>query len=185
MKVKFSLFLLVTFVFCFSCETTDQAIPSTVAPAAVTPANPAKKPASTEYSRAVATLSTAVSEDTFLKDKEEIMKIISELEQAMKSKNVTTWRKYLSPSSVAYLKNPQNLKSVSTRLPAQINLRTDEDYFKYVFIPSRQGRTINEIRYLSPSITKAVQVRETDDVIYYYFEKISGKWLVKLDEMQN
>ena len=112
------------------------------------------------------------------------MKAIADLEGIMARKDVAQWRKYLSPSSVAYLKNAGHMRAVSAKLPAQLRIRSDEDYFKYVFIPSRQDRKIDEIRYVSSTVTKAVQVRENDDVIYYYFEKVNGTWLIKLDESQ-
>jgi hypothetical protein len=183
MKVKILLFLVISFLLVVSCETTGS-VSATPAPEPVAPAEPADKPVTTEYARSVATLGSAISEDTFLKDKESIMKIIADLETAMKTQNVATWRKYLSPSSVAYLKNPRNLQAVSSRLPAPLQLRTDADYFKYVFTPSRQ-RPNDELRYVSPVVTKVVQVRENDDVVNYYFEKINGIWLVNLDENQN
>jgi hypothetical protein len=179
----------------FSCETTDpywddhapqQQQPAQTAPkpAAAQPAAPAQ-PVSTEYARSVAALDTAVSEATFNQDRDAIMKTIAELETIMATQDVVQWRRYLSPSSVAYLKNQQNMKTVSARLPGNLTVRTDEDYFKYVFVPSRQGRKIEEIRYVSSTVTKAVQVRQNDDVIYYYFEKMNGRWLVKLDDLQN
>jgi hypothetical protein len=175
----------------FSCETTDSYLDSTTTqqqqtapkPAAAQPATPAK-PVTTEYARSVAALGSAVSEATFNQDRDAIMRTITELETIMTTKDVVQWRKYLSPSSVAYLRNQQNMKTVSARLPGNFQIRTDEDYFKFVFIPSRQGRKIDEIRYVSSIVTKAVQVRENDDVIYYFFEKINGKWLVKLDDLQ-
>jgi hypothetical protein len=161
-------------LFVFSCATTTKL---------ETPQTETHTPASsTEYLRSVAEFGTAISEETFLEDKTAIMKAIADMGNIMARKDVAQWRKYLSPSSVAYLRDAGNMRAVSAKLPAQLRIRNDEDYFKYVFIPSRQDRKIDEIRYVSPTETKAVQVRQTDDVIYYYFEKINGTWLIKLDE---
>ena len=54
------------------------------------------------------------------------------------------------------------------------------DYFRFVFVPSRRGRDVDEIRYISLDQIKAVQMREDQDVVYYNFIKVNGKWMVKL-----
>jgi hypothetical protein len=159
--VKFLIFALALQVLTFfSCETTE--------PQADVPAKRTASSASTnsEYSRSVAALGHAISEETFYADKSAIMAIIADLQQIMAKKDVARWRVYLSPASVAYLKNPTNLKAISTKLPAQFAVRNDMDFFNYVFIPARQGRKIDEIRYISPTEVKAVQVQANNAVIY-------------------
>ena len=42
------------------------------------------------------------------------------------------------------------------------------------------GRNVNEIRYISRTEVKAVEVQDNKDIIYYEFEKIDNRWLVKL-----
>jgi hypothetical protein len=163
-------------LFVFSCVTIEEL---KTAQTETTQPTPSK-----EYLRSIAELGFAISEEEFYEDKAAIMKAIAELENIMARKDVAQWRKYLSPSSVAYLRNANNMRTVSAKLPAQFRIRSDEDYFKYVFIPSRQDRKIDEIRYVSSTITKAVQVRQSDDVIFYYFEKVNDVWLIKLDETQ-
>jgi hypothetical protein len=133
----------------------------------------------------VSALKHAISEETFHADKASIMTIIADLQKIMATKDVARWRTYLSPSSAAYLKNQSNLRAISTKLPPQFAIRNDEDFFKYVFIPARQGRKIDEIRYISAAEVKAVQVLANSDVIYYFFEKINGRWLVSIDEIHN
>lgn len=164
-------------LFVFSCATTAELETAQIEELPSAP--------SAEYLRSVAELGFAISEETFYEDKNAIMQAIADIERIMIQRNVAQWRKYLSPSSVAYLKSAGNMRAVSAKLPAQLRIRSDEDYFKYVFIPSRQDNEIDEIRYMSPTVTKAVQVRETGDVVYYYFEKVNDVWLVKLDEIQS
>ena len=59
--------------------------------------------------------------------------------------------------------------------------KTLEDYFNWVFRLSRQNARVDEIRYISSKLVKAVQVDGTKDTIYYQFEKQNGRWLISLD----
>ena len=62
-----------------------------------------------------------------------------------------------------------------------MQLKTLEDYFNWVFRLSRQNARVDEIRYISSKLVKAVQVSGNQDIIYYQFEKQNGRWLVSLD----
>ncbi|GMO50502.1 MAG: hypothetical protein Pg6C_14380 [Treponemataceae bacterium] len=185
----FFLSLIFSGVIFLSCGTTESQTETGVQPKVETPVafpadrtvTPTPHPAS-EYARSVAEFGGAISEDTFRADKAAIMKIISDLEKIMNATDTPQWRKYLSPSSTLYLRNAANLRIVSSKLPPQLILRNDEDYFKFVFIPARQGRKIDEIRYESATKVKAVQMIGNKDVVYYFFEKIDGRWLVTIDE---
>ncbi len=156
-----------------------------VEPPAVEPSpQPPAEHESTEYNRAISALSEedSVSEDTFEEDKKEIMRIIGELTQIMQNRDFARWVEYLTPESRAYWSNPRNLREVSRKLPMKnFTLRNLEDYFKYVFIPSRQERRIDEIRYLSSSFIKAVQVQNNVDIVFYYFSKRGGNWLLNIN----
>ena len=66
-----------------------------------------------------------------------------------------------------------------------IQLKTLQDYFKYIFVPARQKSQITEIRYESDSYVKAVEVQEDQDLIYYFFKKINGKWLVHIPQLDS
>lgn len=135
-----------------------------------------------EYERSVNSADDAISIETFTDDKAEILKIIEQLARIMKTKDYSTWLKYVTPESIDFWSNPQNLIEISAKLPIKnYRLKNLKDYFEKVFIPSRQGRVVNEIRYISKTHIKAVQSTETQDIIYYYFEKIDGTWLLQLD----
>ena len=135
-----------------------------------------------EYLRSIANLdeAEAVSKQEFTDDKNEILEIISELAQIMESKDTLAWLKYIDDESKEYYKNPVNLRKAQRKLPNKlIELKTIEDYFKFVFIPARKNSQIDEIRYISKTHVKAVQIREDmPDAIYYEYKKENGKWLV-------
>ena len=138
-----------------------------------------------EYSRSISTLEdgSSITEDTFLKDKQEILEIISKLETIMKGKKYNDWLSYLTPDSKTFWSNKKNLSELSQKLFSKYNfeLKNLREYFEYFFIPARKGRVVDEIRYVTPIEIKAVQYKDKEDIIYYYFEKIDGKWLIRLD----
>ena len=136
-----------------------------------------------EYTRSVGDIS--VSKDDFEKDKKEILRIIDELAVIMKERDYKSWLTYIDSESTDYWQKPANLKKAQKRLPVKgLTIRNLQDYFKYVFIPSRQERTITEIRYESSTYVKAVQVEESEDIVFYYFNKINGKWMLHLPPIE-
>lgn len=154
--------------------------PSPVAEEPVVEPQEVPAPSDDEYTRSVGAV--AVDRDTFTDDKQKVLAIISELDTIMKNMDYKSWVPYVETESVNYWKLRKNLQKYEKRLPVKgIKLKELQDYFKHVFVPARKGREVSEIRYISDTYIKAVQVREDqEDLIYYYFNKIDGKWKVHL-----
>lgn len=146
----------------------------------------AEAEADDEYSRSVGGI--AVDRDTFVDDKGKILQIIASLDGIMKNLDYNAWLSYVEPASIDYWKLRKNLQKAEKRLPIKgIKLKDLQDYFRQVFVPARKGRTVTEIRYISDSYIKAVQVQEREPgevedhvTVYYYFNKNNGKWMVHL-----
>lgn len=142
-----------------------------------------------EYLRSINEINSdeeSVTITEFNDDKAAILSIISELSEVMENLEFDKWKTFISPASIEYYSNPANLRKAQKKLPdKQIQLKGLRDYFKYVFIPSRKISRVEEIRYISKSYIKAVEVREEEDttVVYYYFVKENGNWKVKLPEV--
>ena len=140
-----------------------------------------------EYLRSTKDLSDEelVTKDEFAEDKAEILRIIKELQKVMEKEDVEAWLKYVDKDSKNFYSNPVNIRKVQKKLPNKaIVLNGIGDYFKYVFIPSRKNREITEIRYISKTNTKAVQVNDDHSITrYYQFIKVNGKWYVQLDRV--
>ena len=140
-----------------------------------------------EYLRSTQALSADefVTKDEFTEDKAEILRIIKELQKVMEKEDVESWLKYVDKDSKTFYSNPVNIRKVNKKLPNKsIVLNGIGDYFKYVFIPSRKNREITEIRYISKTNTKAVQVHDDGSITrYYQFIKVNGKWYVQLDRV--
>jgi len=140
-----------------------------------------------EYLRSTQALSAEelVTKDEFAEDKAEILRIIKELQKVMEKEDVEEWLTYVDTASKNFYSNPVNIRKVQKKLPNKaIVLNGIGDYFKYVFIPSRKNREITEIRYISKTNTKAVQVNDDHSITrYYQFIKVNGKWYVQLDRV--
>lgn len=134
-----------------------------------------------EYERSINNMEGTVSKENFVEDKKDILARIKKLDDVMARSDFLTWKTFVEPDSLSYWSLKGNLRKVSAMLPIKgIQLNSLEDYFKFVFIQSRIGRQVDEIRYVSDSYVKAVQVTDSQDVVYYYFVKINGIWKVTL-----
>lgn len=140
-----------------------------------------------EYIRSTQALSAEelVTKDEFAEDKAEILRIIKELQKVMEREDVEEWLTYVDKDSKNFYSNPSNIRKVQKKLPNKaIVLNGIGDYFKYVFIPSRKNREITEIRYISKTNVKAVQVNDDESITrYYQFIKVNGNWYVQLDRV--
>ncbi len=166
------LFVLIS-IFLYSCKSTSVTVPAQTSSIEET------KDVDEEFTRS--TQGIAITKEEFNADKTEILSIISEMSKIMADYNYNEWLSFIEPASIKYWSNSANLLQASKRLPVRgQRLYNLNDYFTYVFVPSRKGRSVEEIRYISRTSVKAVQVREDTDIVYYNFVKINGKWMVKI-----
>ncbi len=140
-----------------------------------------------EYIRSTNNLSSeeTVTKEEFTDDKAEILRIISELQEVMDQEDTEAWLTYIAPESIKYYSTPANIRKAQKKLPNKaIVLNGIGDYFKYVFIPSRKRSKVEEIRYISKTNIKAVDVKDDGSIIVYYqFVKINNKWLVHIPKL--
>lgn len=158
-----------------SCASTDKPTPVSSTPAGST----------AEYQRSINKVNISVEE--FNQDKKEILEIISKLDSIMKNQDYKSWVSYVDKESINYWSRPANLQKAAARLPGaskNLKLTSLEDYFKYVFIGSRVGKRVDEIRYETAKKVKAVQVNGENDTVYYFFNKIDGKWKLSLPAIE-
>ncbi len=151
-------------------------------PAPVEPEpEPEEKAEEDEYARSTKNLD--ISMDIWAEDKKAITHIISELDTVMAERNYDVWLNYLDQESINYWSKKNNLQKAASRHPIKgIKFNSLRDYFMMVFIPSRTGLMIEEIRYDSENQIRAVVVKEEGDTTYYNFQKVNGKWKVHLPE---
>jgi len=194
MKFKEIIFLFSIIILFYSCESKEMET-VTPAPQEIITQPPKEEPIVTEkqiqeeaeYLRSINNIQTeeVITKEEFSEDKTEILRIIQELSIIMQEHDVNSWLNYITPESKAFYSNPVNLRKAQKKLPNKmLQINTIKDYFYYVFIPSRKISKVDEIRYISKTNVKAVQVREDKSIlVYYYFKKIDGKWLVNLPKL--
>ena len=140
-----------------------------------------------EYLRSINNLQAeeVVTKSEFEEDKAAILAIIENLAEIMEEEDFNAWMNYISKDSKTYYSNPKNIRNAQKKLPDKtLQLYGIKDYFKHVFIPARKNRRVDEIRYISKSYVKAVQVKDDSSiVVYYYFVKENGKWIVHIPEL--
>ncbi len=139
-----------------------------------------------EYLRSTNNLvEEVVTKDEFAEDKAEILRIISEMKKIMEKEDYESWITYIAPDSIRYYSNPVNIKKAQKKLPDKTKqLYGIEDYFKYVFIPARKRSQVTEIRYVSKTNIKAVELKDNGKVIaYYQFVKLDDKWLIHIPSL--
>lgn len=151
-----------------------------------------KTEADEEYNRSIEQMAdgSTISHETFNADKKAVLELIENLKDIMKNSNYNEWLKCLDEESIKFWSQKTNLQKAQKRLPVKgLKINNLEDYFKYVFIPSRDGQNVDEIRYLTNSLVKVVQIRKDEqgryvgDTVYYNLRKINGQWKVHLPEL--
>ncbi|UTC83189.1 cell envelope integrity protein TolA [Treponema denticola] len=119
------------------------------------------------------------------KDKEiaksEIEEVVKKLNEITAKKDYGRWRYWLSKDYIKEFSKPEVLKKTSEGLPSNLKgkqLKSIEDYFYYVFVPSRQNGRVDDIAYLTPTKVQVLMMTSTQKLIFYNLEKIDDRWLL-------
>ena len=119
------------------------------------------------------------------KDKEiaksEIEEVVKKLNEITAKKDYGRWRYWLSTEYKKEFSKPEVLKKTSEGLPSNLKgkqLKSIEDYFYYVFVPSRQNGRVDDIVYLTPTKVRVLKITATQSLIFYNLEKIDDRWLL-------
>jgi hypothetical protein len=160
--------ILSSFVLVFSsCKTTNQGTPiTTPTPGKINNASE-YKPTEKEY------------KETF----EDIDKLIQEINAAVTRKDYSAWLKYLSEEYLDFYNKPENLKRISespTLKAQKINLKSIQDYFSYVIVPSQMKTRLESIKFVDDSHIKAYGEIYNELAILYYLKKNNGVWKIAI-----
>ena len=119
------------------------------------------------------------------KDKEiaksEIEEVVKKLNDITAQKDYGRWRYWLSTEYIKEFSKPDVLRKTSEGLPSNLKgkqLKSIEDYFYYVFVPSRQNGRVDDIAYLTPTKVRVLKITSTQTLIFYNLEKIDERWLL-------
>jgi hypothetical protein len=127
-----------------------------------------------------------VSQDYYDSTMEEVQHFINDLNLIIRNRNYNSWRAALSDEYFREISSQENLQQVSEQ-PAmrtrRIVLRTAEDYFLYVVVPSRANSRVDAIEFVSRNRVKAFTVTvnrngEEQRLRLYDLEKIGNTWKI-------
>jgi len=139
------------------------------------------------------TVPAAKVEETFTVSREyydttmdEVQHFINDLNHVISTRNYNSWRAALSDdyfneiSSQEYLQQLSEQPAMKTR---RIVLRTPQDYFTHVVVPSRANSRVDAIEFVNRNRVKAFTVTtnragEVQRLRLYDLEKIGNTWKI-------
>jgi len=129
----------------------------------------------------------SVTQEYYDSTKDEVQHFINDLNQIIRDKNYNSWRATLSDDYFREISSQENLQQVSDQ-PAmrtrRIVLRTAEDYFLHVVVPSRANSRVDDIEFIGRNRVKAFTVNvnsrsgEEQRLRLYDLEKIGNTWKI-------
>ncbi len=123
-----------------------------------------------------------ITKEVFDTTKTDVQKLIETLNKIIKEKDYDTWLTYLSKEYLANINNPVYLSAISesARLKNQkIVLKTPEDYFNHVVVPSRTNDRVDDIEFISKNQVKAFTVTPNGQRLRLYnLEKEGDIWKI-------
>lgn len=134
---------------------------------------------------------TRVSQQLYNSTRDEVQQFIEGLNTQIQNRNYEAWKAALSPDYFAEISSTENLRRISAQ-PAMrsrnIVLRTPQDYFTHVVVPSRQNEDasafrVDDIEFVSINRVKAFTItnnRAGEEVRLrlYDLEKIENSWTI-------
>jgi hypothetical protein len=129
---------------------------------------------------------TKISQAQYNLTRDEVQKFIEEQNKIIREKNFEAWKRSLSSEYFSGISSEDNLRQISEQ-PAmktrRIVLRTAQDYFEHVVVPSRADLRVDEIEFISANRVKAFTVTtnkagEEQRLRLYDLEKINNSWTI-------
>lgn len=123
--------------------------------------------------------SITITKKDYKETKSEIEIVVDNLNKVTAAKDYIKWLSYLSEDYKSEYSKPAVLQITSDSLPVKgIKLKNLQDYFSYVFVPSRQNIKVDDIKFVSPVKVNVITKAGNKKLLVYNLEKIKGKWLL-------
>ena len=103
----------------------------------------------------------SVSQELFNATKTDVQHFIEKLNEVIRNKNYTAWKTELSPSFFAEISSSEFLQQITgtdAMKTRNIVLKTPEDYFNNVVVPSRANSRVDDIDFVSQNRVKAYTI---------------------------
>ncbi|HUZ18858.1 MAG TPA: hypothetical protein VMV68_10765 [Spirochaetia bacterium] len=155
-----------------------QAQPAPPSPAPQTP--PATAQSGTELvHKGQVTLTKAQYQQTF----DDIRALIEELNVIIGNEDYTAWLSHLTAEYRDYYSNSATLQVISEQpilTRRGIVLRSLEDYFRYVVVPSRADAHLDDLDFVDPDHVKAITIVSGSRYILYDLKRQGNEWKIGL-----
>jgi hypothetical protein len=192
MKVKkINFLLIVAIILAASCHSGPETVPTqTQIETAVTPQTVPTPPVQTVDTPPVDTKPvesnfspTTAQYNTTL---DEVRHFIADLNTIIANRNYNQWRAALSDEYFNQISSPEFLQQISEQ-PALKNqnivLKTPQDYFTHVVVPSRANSHVEDIEFIDTNRVKAYTVNtnrqgEEQRLLLYDLERIGDSWKI-------
>jgi hypothetical protein len=125
---------------------------------------------------------TNISQEEFDATKADIQRLIETLNKVIQAKDFNAWLSYLTDDYIAAINSKNYLAQLSEISPLlksqKIILKTPEDYFTYVVVPSRINARVDDIEFDRYSHVKAFAQRGKTRLRLFELERFENRWKI-------
>lgn len=112
----------------------------------------------------------------------EISVLVDKLNAIIAKKSFSEWKSYLDQNYVRTYGDPVRLKEYSDRSPFlkqfNIKLKTLENYFTYVVVPSRADTVVDDISFVDENRVNVWTVVDNEKVLLYLLKLYDKEWKI-------
>jgi hypothetical protein len=124
----------------------------------------------------------SISQEVFDSTKVDVQRFIGDLNEIIRGRNYNAWKATLSPDFFTEISSPQYLRraSESAALKSRnIVLKSPEDYFTHVVVPSRANSRVDDIEFITQNRVKAFTINPNGQRLRLYdLEQTGNAWLI-------
>lgn len=120
----------------------------------------------------------SITKKAYVNTKSEIELVVDDLNKITLDRDYTRWLAYTSDEYRSVFSGREVLDQVSASLPTKgIRLRSLQDYFNYVFVPSRQNMRVDDIQFVTPTrVYVIMEITPSSPAAIYILEKTVEGW---------
>ncbi len=122
-----------------------------------------------------------VSEELYEQTFTEVERTISELNEIIANRNFGAWQNYLTEDYRQTYSDPAVLEENSQSavlVRNNIILRTLEDYFNFVVVPSRSNARLDDLVFIGEDTVEAIMEVNERRYLLYLLKKTGNRWKI-------
>jgi hypothetical protein len=177
MKQIFILLIIVLFIPFFSCGSAPEEIPEAQPEEPAPVEIPVEEPAEEEVFDPL-----SISQEVFDTTKNDVQKLILDLNQIIRAKNYNTWVSHLGKAYLDKISSEEFLASVSAQPYLKNNkivLTSAKDYFEKVVVPSRANDRVDDIAFVTQTRVKVYTINDKGERLRLYdLENLGDGWKI-------